>query len=381
MIFESFGYTPHLNRIPTSRITGEDILSYGEDNLYCDRMRETLLLSPLAKQSAAILSSFIRGDGFENGEVEVNRRGETANDVLRHIADDYSVYGGFALLVNSTGVGVAQEIQHIPFEFVRLGLPRQDGSITYCKVSNNWEGINSEQLPSPNVNATRYKLFNGSQSAANETLSSGRGTVFYYSPRKFEYPLASIDAIVETCQADYEVQVFELSNITNGFLSMSIFKYPTSGSSEEEEEKIRKKLNPLKGARGANSVIVAGIDEDSEARDLIEQIPANNNDVLFVNTVRNIKERILQNFGMPPALAGVLPEGSIFTSQELADSYTYMNLKTADIRNTFERQIEKLGMNFGKIVPNSFESSQMLDTTTNEQQEDDTTGQDVVDEG
>jgi glucuronate isomerase len=38
-----------------------------------------------------------------------------------------------------------------------------------------------------------------------------------------------------------------------------------------------------------------------------------------------------------------------------------MNLRTKDMRNSIERQFDKLGLDTGRIIPNQFESSQMLD--------------------
>jgi hypothetical protein len=143
---------------------------------------------------------------------------------------------------------------------------------------------------------------------------------------------------------------------------MSIFKYPSSGDSEEQEEAIRAKLNGLKGAANSNSIIVVGIDDDAEnVGNLIEQVPANNNDSLFTNTLSSVRKRIVTNFAVPSGLMGLLPEGSIFSAQQLADEYTYMNLRTKDTRNHIERQMAKLGLDVGRIVPNQFASSQMAE--------------------
>ena len=247
---------------------------------------------------------------------------------------------------------------------MRLGLPDQKGRIRDVRVSNNWESSNEQALPSDKLNAVRYLLFNDADNG-REALTSNRGMVLYSTPKKNEYALSSIDPIIETAQSDNELQKFELGNITNGFLSMSIFKYPSAGDSEEQEEEIRRRLNDFKGASHANSVLVVGVDEDSEnTQNLIEQVPANNNDSLFINTTLNVKNRILQNFALPSGLMGMLPDGAVFTATQLADEYTYMNLRTKDTRNHIERQMEKLGLDLGKIIPNQFESSLMQDNGT-----------------
>jgi len=351
--------TPVLKRIPEQRDTVDRITTYGSDNLYPQRMREIYLLSPTTKSAVNLMASFIRGDGFENGDTVVNRFGETANDILELVANDKALYNGYAILVNSNALGFAVEIQHIPFEFVRLGLIDQSGRAATVAVSNNWEGSNRDKLPEDIERITRYRLYRGNEAAAEATR--GRGMVMYVTPERYCYPISTIDAIIETSQSDNELQLFELGNLTNGFLSMSVFKMPVDSDLESEQDKIREKLKELQGAKNANSVLVAAVPEDWNGGDLVEPIPANNNDTLFTQTTLNVKNRICHNFALPPALLGMLPEGSVFTQDQIADNYTYMNLQTKDTRNHIERNFQKLGLNFGRIIPNQFESSQMLD--------------------
>jgi len=252
-------------------------------------------------------------------------------------------------------------VQHVEFPFIRLGLANQNGQIKNVMVSNNWEQSN-HVLPTSDLNTVKYQIFDHEQNG-REALTTARGMMLYNTPTKNKYPLASNDAIAETCVADHELAVFELGNIVNGFLSMSVFKYPTSGNTEEEEEELRKKLNQLRGARNANSVIVAGIDEDYEGSgNLVEQIPANNNDSLFINTTLNVKNRIIQNYNVPNSIMGMLPNGALFTAQQIADDFTFMNLMTQDTRNEIERVFDQLGLDVGRIIPRQFESSLMANS-------------------
>lgn len=364
MKFAHFSTVPETNRIPQDRDTAHRITTYGADNLYPQRMLQTLLLSPIAKSAVELTADFLRGDGFERGDMVLNEFGETANDILRLVAFDYAMYTGASYHLNSTGIGAVKEVRHIPFEFTRLGMANQKGQIKDCRVSNNWEQYD-QTLPSPGeLDDKRYLLFDQEQNG-REALTTARGMVYYDTPQKVSYPLSSIDAIIETCQADHELAVYELGQISNGFLNLSVFKYPSGGNTEDEEEALREKLNALKGASNANSIIVASIDEDFEGSGpLIEQIPANNGDGLFINMTLNVKNRIAQNFALPSSLLGTQPNGSFINSQQLADDYTYMNLRTRDRRNHIARVFnERFGLNVGKIIPNQFESSIMQPLT------------------
>lgn len=141
--------TPLTKRISEDRNTYKNITEYGQDNLYPQRMKEVMLISPLTKSAINLLADFYRGDLFANGDIVVNKNGETANEILRLVSKDYALYNGYALHLNSNGLGAVVEMQHIPFEYVRLGLADQKGRITKVEVSNNWEMSNSDILPDP----------------------------------------------------------------------------------------------------------------------------------------------------------------------------------------------------------------------------------------
>ena len=356
---------PDYQRIPQERDTVTRITNFGADNLYPQRMKATMQLSPIAKSSVNLMAEFIRGDGWTNGDKILNTSGDSANDLLFLISQDLALFNGYGLHINSSALGLPRTVEFVDFENIRLGLRNTSGNINDCRVSINWSGADPS-LPDQLLREERFKLYDPSL-AGGEAITEKKGMLMYVTPRKNTYPLSTIDAIIEDCQSNAELAKFTLGNITNGFLSMSIFKYPSGGDTEVEEEELRKKLNAFKGSMNANSVIIASIDEDAENfQNLIEQVPANNNDALFVQSTINVRNSILGSFALPRALVGYQSEGSLFTQQQVADDYTYMNLRTKDLRNQIERTFnEKLGLKLGAIIPNQFESSTMLNNTPN----------------
>jgi hypothetical protein len=362
MEFGLINTLPDLARIPAQRDTVKRITSYGADNLYPERIKQVFLLSPIAKSCVSLLSSFIRGDGFERGDTIVNDKGDTANDILRLISEDRALFNGYGIHVNSTGLGVAHSLEYVDFSSIRLGMKNTKGEISDVRTSINWSGLDPS-LPDNELRIQRWELYDPAK-AGSEAMTSAKGMMLYNTPRKNHYPLSAIDAILEDCQSNHELSLFTLGNVTNGFLSMSIFKYPSGGDSDTEQEELSKKLNQLKGAKNSNSIIVASIDEDAEnTSNLVEQIPANNNDSLFINSTINVRNSIIGSFAMPRSLVGHTPESSLFTAQQIADDYLYMNLRTKDIRNEIERVFnERLGMDLGKIIPNQFADATMAPT-------------------
>ena len=333
-------------RIVTNVDYQYNITHYGLNNLYPQIMDELYKRSPLTKQAIKKLTQFSMGLGWTSqGDKVVNRFGQTFNDILRLVCEDVNTFSGFAMHFNFNATGKIEEIQHIPFPYVRLGAKDINGITDNVKVSNNWEGDSQKFKGYTGVTATTYPLFNP-KTAAEDALLGGGGHVLYWTPRMFAYPLATFDAIRDAVETDHSIQIFSRKNMDNGFLGTTIFKYPGGFDSEEDKRRTLAKVKGMTGAYNANSTIVAETPEDFTGS-LIESIPAPNNDTLFNLTGQKVVDTILQNFSVPGPLLAVNPQGAVFSQEQIRDSYILMNLTTESTRKTIERVFDPIAKLFG----------------------------------
>ena len=352
-----------LNRVPEPVDVSRKIKQYGESNLYPQIVHAIKLRSPLTKSAVDLLADFFKGDGFEqNGELILNRYGDTLNDVLSMVANDLAEFRGFAVHFNFNPSGAIVEATRIPFEYVRLGLPDASGISKDCKVSNNWENINYDlNDPNSEEKIKSYPLYD----PMNPKITAS-GSVYYYSDLgRGRYPLCSFDPILDNAQSDAEIQRFEVNNLVNGFHSGTIFKHYGPFEDDRAKDRFLEQINSMTGAKGGNSSMVVTVDEALENASLVEALPANNNDTLFQQTTANIRNRVLQFFNIPGGLFAVSPENSVFTVTELGPSFVYMNLRTKNDRRTLERFFNRF-IAAGQIVINSFESDRVAEETTPE---------------
>ncbi len=322
------------------------ITSYGENNLYPQIMAELYKKSPLTKSAIQVHAEFYTGEGWtQNKDVQVNRFGQSWDEILRLVAHDLATFTGFALHLNYNGSGQIVEVQHMPFEFPRLGIKNINGVTTYCMISSNWEDDAEKHTNFKGIDPIRFSLFNP-RTAAKETINRGRGQILYWTPSMFNYPLATFDAVRDSVQTDAEIQTFMLKNIQNGFLGTTIFKIPGGLDSQGDRDNVEAKVRSLQGSFNANSIVIAETPEDFTGS-LIEPIPAPNNDKLFDATEVVVRNKILQNFSIPGALMGVAPEGSVFTNQQIKESYDYVNARTKNKRLLLERVFAPIATLFG----------------------------------
>jgi len=238
----------------------------------------------------------------------------------------------------------------MPFESVRFGKPDKDGRIRKVFVSGDWlTSAGSDE------DAIEYPLIMPGEELT--ALNAPRGAVFYYTGLRQAYPLAKIDAIFDTAQSNAEVQLFQLSNIRNGFHSATIFKHFGGFKSKREKKEYEEQIQKLIGAENANSTFIIDMDQDLKDTDLFEQLPSNNNDTLFDSTTNNILGTILQHFNVPPSLMGVFSDGAVFTQANILEDFHYMNLRTQGDRRILERAFKSLGINDSLIIEKNARNS------------------------
>ena len=355
---------PYIKRLPVNFSYRDDVLLYGADNLYPQRVEAVVERSPITKSALVVTADFINGFGFQqNGEVYLGEY--DANELLAKVSKDWAMYNGIGLIFDITMTGQIAEVKYIDFKYIRLGIPKKGtNEIVYAKVSIDWE----EELPkSVRPKVLAYPLWPGSPEEALDIVNNWdyeshgdfNGFIYYVTPEKNQYPLATVDAVLDSSQTNAEIQLFELAGVQNGFLGATLLKHPGKIESNEERKRINQMVGSIRGPENANSVIVWEV-PDGYDKEVLEQFPANNQDTLFLNTNKTTVNRIVQALAIPPSLIGIMPENSFFNMTEIEDSYRYFNVRTNNRRVKLARVFEEIGENFvtpvqfGEIVPQTY---------------------------
>ena len=131
---------PFIKRIPQQLNYRAEITTYDSDNLYPQRVEEIMYRSAITNSGIERIADFVNGDGFENGDIILNDKGQTVNDILRIISYDVAKFSsGFATHVNWNLLGEITDIMPLKFRYVRYGLPDDFGIHSDVKVNVNWE--------------------------------------------------------------------------------------------------------------------------------------------------------------------------------------------------------------------------------------------------
>lgn len=348
-----------------------DIIPYGQDNLYPQRIFEAISKSPTGGGCTKRFREFVFGLGvIEGGETVVNREGETMNDLLNECVRNYSLYAGFAIHFNFNIFG-----QVIEMTAVDLRFPRKMKNLKQA-VFSDWLFDNSFFSAQNDITVDLYnpnkffELINDSK----DGFKKYKGQLFYFSADHQIYPTAQIDSASVSASYEMEAQVYPYANIKNGFSGNTIIKFPGMNLGEETQEelgsdhliagvdqvpidglrnlglngheletavtKIQRQLEQMHGAGNAGSTLVievpVGVTGEFKDFKMVENLTPTNVDALFLNQNKKAENDILKVWTMPKILLGISDSG-MFNEASFNDAFNYKNADTEGDRRIIER--------------------------------------------
>ncbi|MDR2065481.1 MAG: hypothetical protein LBP85_07235, partial [Prevotellaceae bacterium] len=182
------------------------IQTYGESNDYPQRCEEIINISGTGSSCLGIYSKFINRQGFEDANFyksKLNGKGQTTDYMLSRIANDYALYGGFAIHVNYNALYQIVEVQHVPFETVRFEKLNDNGNFNRLATHPDW-GRRYQALRRFSKDDIKWFDFYNpdpheieKQVNAAESWEKWNGQIFYFSSKgEKTYPLTVYDAVL-----------------------------------------------------------------------------------------------------------------------------------------------------------------------------------------
>jgi hypothetical protein len=311
----------------------EKIIGWDADNAYPQRVLDLILASGTASSCVKTYKRFIKGQGFADVGQKIKY-----GKLLESIADDKSKLGTFAIHVQWNELGDIVKLSHVPVEYCRLGT---DGMI--C-VYNNWDKRSLRE----NYDVTKIRRYNsynplklGEQIEAAEGIENYNGQIMWVKPDDSEYPLAPCDSILQDIKTDSSVQTFKNKNIRTNFMASHMFVHKGKFESEQAKQEFEDYLEHFQGAESVGNIMLLEAEMD-EAIPELKPFTIQNNDKLWEFTETSIKNNIVQNYMIPPVLAGILQSGRLGTASEIEDATIYYNDITKDDRIEIESALKLL---------------------------------------
>lgn len=327
---------------------GNYYVKFGEYNSFPNQLIELYNNSSIHNTCINAVVEGIKGEGLVSTPEFVtdvaNHDKESWNSIFGKVAQDYKLYGGFALEViwNKARTKIA-EVYHIDFSYLRAKEKNYRGKIPGYYISDEWD--------------TAYKY--GNQTVEdmpylpcynpNTAMAEPKQIYVYkpYAPGQKYYPLPDYVGALRVIDLDMEVDNFHINNIKNG-LAPSIAITTFTNADEDERQAIEAMLqNQYAGTDNAGSLIYIDVDSPENAP-VITPIPQNGADDYYYNVNEMVTQKILTAHRITsPMILGIKTEGQLGGRAEVVDAYllftnTVIRPFQQDILSCFEELLEMM---------------------------------------
>ncbi len=357
------------SRLDVEFIRQLGIQSYGTDNLYPQTLRQIIMASSTGAECLDRYADFIEGYGFRDipfSEYEVNRRGETVDDIHEAVCRDMAMYNGFALHVNYNVDGKIVELHHVPFENCRLEDEDSNGYVSKIAVHPDWSGkkIRAEKPIKVDKSHTDYiNVFNPRKEVVMAQIDYVGGIEYYKGQilwvsgsGKNTYPVGRADRVVTEMSTDEGLANVKYRNVRNNFFpaGMMITKKANPynlGDRFVDDDGFQDTIKQLQGDTNASKILEVQIESDEERPEFVE-LNAKNYDKEFSVTDASVVERIYSAFGQEPWYC--IRIGKVgFSGDILRDAFDYYNSLVTKQQRMIERVFTRIFDNWHEVANTS----------------------------
>jgi hypothetical protein len=334
-----------------------NIVKYGNDNDFPQRLTEAVYSSPTAQAALDILTKYIGGEGFtaeDIGKVVVGEK-QTLAGLHGKLVEDFGCLCGIAVLVRYNSNGKPISYEHVPFENCRLELPDENGQVRHIHY-NPFFGTSDFKKDK----TVAYPVFD--QMAAQEQINTlgadFKGQIFWAALTRINnrfYPVPQYYAAINDITADGRLTTFRDRLIDNGFFQSNLMtvigdkdeKIQVGIDSEGKaiyktrEELFNEAMQENQGVEAAGSTMVFWV-KSAEAAPKIEAFPSNYNDKLGDSVSTQLLLSIGRAFGVHPVLLGADLGSSLGQNNLLQNAIDMLQQRVSYYHSWLEQQYQKL---------------------------------------
>lgn len=312
--------------------------------------------SPTARLCVGKIEKFIKGHGFkENGDMPVNAKGLTANELLTSFARSAAYWnGGHVAIVKYTAGGEVGSVYPFQISFVRK---RQDGAI----LTNTRFGTGRRAMEKT-VEHREFDRFENKQSRIDRVLAQvdkdgyQTGDVLYRMKDdegllRDVYPIPEAYSGLETIIADNKLAVKDLNLIAKGFSADKIITYPRKLDRENRDDAgkteydyYREAMGEFQGEDGSGVMLL-----DGDFIDLMPDVKGIDNKAALDSTETanvRIPKAICRMFHVPPVLIGMDQANILGNQKAMSDSMEVFNLTVKEYQTFIMQTFRQLYPNF-----------------------------------
>ncbi len=332
-------------------IKDRGFVGWGEVNNYPDYIEDLYQNVSTLHSIIDGTTDYVCGDSVKcnvlNFEKQINRKGETIQDLITWIAKDLVKFNGFALNIVKNKLGTPAEIYYLDFKRVRSN---KEGTKFY--YSTDW---------AKSYGRVKYIEYDSFLTEEGEKKGS---TIFYYkNDINRVYPTSIFSAAVIACETERKISEFHLNSISNSFSSNYIINFNNGRPSDEIQEEIEMEVyDKFCGVENSGRPMLS-FNNNKDSETTVTKIDADSFADKYNALTARTKQEIFTSFRCSPILFGIDQEKTGFNANEYASAFRLFNKTVVEpfqnkIKSAFDKifntensiEINPFTINFDKTI-------------------------------
>ena len=294
------------------KVSGRDYISWGTKNDYPDYINEL-------RRGAATLRSVINGccDYIVGNGVQcnlpyesraMNREGHTPGHIVRLLARDLMLYGGFCYEVIRSKDGTPVEVYALDFRFIRTN---KDRSVFW--YSEDWTKRFGKK---DDVILPRFD---------KEAKEVAESVVYYCNSDSQVYPECPFDGAIIAAELERAIDEYHWNSMNNGFSGSYIINMNNGVPTDEIREEVERNFNQkFSGHKNAGRIMFSwNADRDHMAT--IQEIKSSDFADKYDALSKRSRQQIFTAYRANPNLFGIPTENLGFSSEEYESAFKLFN--------------------------------------------------------
>ena len=311
--------------LPTEKVTNRDFVEWGKGNNYPGYLLD--LYNNVTTLRSIINGNidFVTGDdvtilplGDRFAEGIMNTRGDLITDIVRDLAKDYNLYGGFALQIIRDHNGDVAEIYYIDMRFIRSN---KENDVFY--YNEHWEkGGRTDVIKYPKF----MNNLNWASMTDEERDRHASSILFVKNVHTQVYPAPMYAASIKACEIERCIDDYHLNAIENGFTSSMIINFNNGDPGDDIKEEIEDDFNEkFSGHQNAGRIMFCWNRDRTSATTITEpKVEDFGNRYHALST--HSRQQIFSAFRAQPLLFGLTSDVNTgFSTEEFEQSFKLYN--------------------------------------------------------
>lgn len=311
--------------LPTEKVTNRDFVEWGKGNNYPGYLLD--LYNNVTTLRSIINGNidFVTGDdvsilplGERFADGIMNTRGDLITDIVRDLAKDYNLYGGFALQIIRDHNGDVAEIYYIDMRFIRSN---KENDVFY--YNEHWEkGGRKDVIIYPKF----LRNLDWASLTDEERDRHASSILFVKNVHTQVYPAPMYAASVLSCEIEKAISQYHWNSLNNNFCPDIIINFNNGDPGDEIKEEIVSDLEEKFSGYQNGKRFMVSFNKDRMSAVTIDAIKTDDFSERYKALEESSRRQIFAAFRAQPLLFGLNSDVSTgFSTDEFEQTFKLYN--------------------------------------------------------